>query len=161
MLKLYLKNFKRKKTCKEFLVDLIVNYFPETYYDKECKQLQCDRNRRRSITDLIFISKTYYTSLTKSKIMFLITSILLDKTVLGNLRINYFLSFCSTVRKFVICSYSSGSRTFDSCTFNSYYNNSYPLRYVETLENLFTVDNLSIKQIFENYKKYLNDTPRT
>ena len=73
MLKLYLKDFKRKKTCKEFLIDLIVNYFPETYYDKECKQLQCDRNRRRSITDLIFISKTYYTSLTKSKIMFLIT----------------------------------------------------------------------------------------
>lgn len=161
MLKLYLKDFKRKKTFKEFLVNLIIEIFPETYYDKECKQLQCYAEKRRSISDLIFISKTYYPSLTKNKIMFLITSILLDKTVLGNIHRNYFLSYCSTVKKFVICSYNSSLKTFDSCAFYNYYNSMYPTDYVKSLENLFTHDNLSIIEIFKNHKKYLDDTPRT
>ena len=161
MLKLYLKNFKRKKTCKEFLIDLIIKRFPETYYDKECKKLQCDRNRRRSITDLIFISKTYYTSLTKNKIMFLITSILLDKTVLKNHQINYFLSFCGAVKKFVICSYSSSLKTFSNCDYYKYYNNEYSINYKKILEDLSPCDKLPIKTILKNHKKYLNDTPKT
>lgn len=161
MLKLYLKNFERKKSCKDFLIKLIIDFFPETYYDENCKNIQCYANRRRSISDLIFLCKTYYKSLTKNKIMFLITSILLDKSVLKDLKINYYLNYCSTVKKFVICSYGSVLKTFDNCIFNNYYNNRYPLSYVEDLENLFTVDNLSIKQIFENYKKYLNVTPTT
>ena len=161
MLKLYLKNFERKKTCKDFLIKLIIDFFPETYYDENCKNIQCYANRRRSISDLIFLCKTYYKSLTKNKIMFLITSILLDKSVLKNLKMNYFLSYCSTVKKFVICSHVSQNKYFDYCIFYSYYNKINLKEHERSINSYNPRDKLTIEKIIENHKKYLNVTSTT
>lgn len=77
MKKIYVK-FKRPKTVKEFIVKLYKIYDGSwldiyrsvaTYHDVECTKLQCESNTRRSIDDAYAIVKTYYPSITKTKLL--------------------------------------------------------------------------------------------
>lgn len=75
--KLYVK-FKRPRSLKEFIIKYYnlenpqnhTMYFygpsTNTYYDKECKKIHCNRTYR-SWDDLYIIFKTYYPSLSKAK----------------------------------------------------------------------------------------------
>ena len=76
MKKIYV-GFKRPKTVAEFITKLFDNkqiygeYYSSvtTFYDKECINIQCYKNKYRSFDDVYLIIKTYYPSYNRSKLM--------------------------------------------------------------------------------------------
>lgn len=73
-MKLYLKDYKKKSTTcvKSFLLDYYKNVFslegtPATYFSPICdeKDLQCSARKSRSFTDMYYLTKTYFPTLTE------------------------------------------------------------------------------------------------
>ena len=95
-------NFERPRTVKEFLntfyqEDVYDSYklvASETYKDKECTILQCNRNRIRSYDDLYELVKTYYPSYTRKKL-----TLLLIKSNFNNKIIGGYFGSCRDMNK--------------------------------------------------------------
>lgn len=87
---IYIK-FKRPRTVKEFLnmfyqkdrYDSHKLVASETYKDKECTILQCDKNRIRSYDDLYELVKTYYPSYNRKKLTLLLVKSDFNNNIIG------------------------------------------------------------------------------
>lgn len=101
-MKLYLKNVKRKRkdTVYSFLYTLFFNEWSrytitDTYYDKECKNLECSRYKARSFEALFSIVSTYFPNVTEKKL-----AKTLEKFLLEDPQGCCFL-FCKTAKKWI------------------------------------------------------------
>lgn len=109
MIKIYLKEFKDKKP--ENLKQLLKTIYNDdyngtssvsTYYDKDCKKVQCYLNTRRSIKDLLSISNTYFNEITENELIKELLRLRINKN-----KSKYpVFSYCYHIRKHV-CEYSN------------------------------------------------------
>jgi hypothetical protein len=94
--KIYLKLDKKPKNVAEIL-QLFWGTFGsvETFHDKECTKIQCEKNKGRSFDDLYYCCKTYFPNVTPKKVF--------HELVIYNLNNKIFYSgTCSTIGKIKI-----------------------------------------------------------
>lgn len=102
---IYLKLDKKPKTIRQLLLKLFSAEQPgnshitavETYYDKECKHVQCTSPRSRSFDDVLDICKTYFPK-TNPKIVFK-NLILLNPDFKNGEKTQMYFGNCGTINR--------------------------------------------------------------
>lgn len=121
-------SFEKPENPKEFLkkfYSILYNdraYCIETYYDKECTNLQCRSEKLRSFDDLFELFTTYYPELTEKDLIEILASTILKSDKNTNLYLH--ISNCSTISRIRIFYYhdiSYCSRDFKCNKYNSKY----------------------------------------
>ena len=108
-MKLYLRKPIKEKTCLNFLKEYFAQRCPKTFTEKNCSNTsaKCVRNRSRSFSDLSFLCKTYFPSLSYNKIIYYITYFIVNKKTIeiktkkGDL-VQIGSYYCHDVKKYVI-----------------------------------------------------------
>lgn len=124
-MKIYLKLKNPVESVEELIKQLFNSKTPyslasvKTYYDEECKYLQCDSNSYRSISDVISIIQTYFelnteeafksllkVTIPKHKIRFIFCQKINQSTIMfvksNNLTINDLFGFMKSTSKYCI-----------------------------------------------------------
>lgn len=107
-MKIYV-NFEPPATVKEFLKKFFSesNYAHqgfsavETYFDKECSTIQCEKNKFRSFDDLFDLVNTYYTVKPEELMHELLTANLKN----GNYDVVLHMGNCSSIERIRMCFY--------------------------------------------------------
>ena len=119
-MKLYLSNYKKKPnvSVKSFLLEYYINLntygkTPATYSDIECdvKNMQCLPGKSRSFTDMYYLTKTYFPTLTEKTFTKKLVEVMKEKGLK--------LLFCNAVKKAVMHPSFANSKTKERNFFNS------------------------------------------
>ena len=160
-MKLYLKKKYKIKNCKELLSQYFNDFCPSTFFDKEFTKIQCQGGSYRSISDLAFLCKTYFPSLSINKIYYHIVNFLLNrenyrKSLIKKYNYWIFISFhfCFDINKLVVHfgrqSIKNSINIKSFCIINThdiYLKNNFYYR---------GIDNITPEFLIENYKKFKN-----
>ena len=154
-MKLYVE-FTRQGNIKQFLTKVFsakddydnnVLKSVATFYDKECKKIQCKSHKYRSFNDIYLLVKTYYPSVTKRRVM----ESLFNLELINDSNILYFYHInCGDIENYTIC-FCSNNSTYD---FNEEYHDK-PENW-EYLFNLIDIDEKKLK-IIQNERKEKDD----
>lgn len=105
-IKIYTK-FGKQPTIMKFL-ELFFDYplweerllSCETYFDKECTEIQCERGKYRSIEELLMCVRTYYTNVSFETLMRNLCNLKITKNGISY----YFRPFaCEDIKKTTVC----------------------------------------------------------
>lgn len=94
---IYIKDIEKKRNAynRKSMVALFIAEKPATYSDTDCTQLQCERGRFRSVTELLEIVKTKFPRTTLDQILAIIKDLIASDNNIG-------LVWCTQVRKVVL-----------------------------------------------------------
>ena len=99
---------------KESGGDRITN-FPETYFDEECTNLHCLKNKARSVTDIFLICHTQNSRITFESVCKCLKTIILEIPT----EKRHALIFCPSANKWVVHTWSISDFDFFSSTLDS------------------------------------------
>lgn len=109
--KLYVK-FDKPRTVREFIKLFFEKiHAKQTFYDAECKKIQCTSHRLRSIDDMMILIKTYYPSVSKAKIFEYLISTSIGTMGVFNKEGYLNLSYCITIGRPVFSYCTVGNRS--------------------------------------------------
>lgn len=124
-MKLYYKYTKRPKTVRELINDFYqVNEIDTyscltskaTYYDKEYKSVQCESAKRRSLTDLHILCKTYFPNVSLKKVFF---ELLLLKKIINSSKIMFLkCGYCYDMQKMKLVKNYTNKAFYDDRNIN-------------------------------------------
>ena len=102
-------DFKKPRTIREFLQRFFGhkqlhgtwNFFSErTFFDKELKGIQCNFNRRRSFDEIHELVNTYYSNVSKKKLLHILITLDIRNNKNQKALLNF--HYCSDIKKSVI-----------------------------------------------------------
>lgn len=101
-------DFEKPRTIREFLQIFFGNHkFGEynyrtakTYSDSECKTVQCYENKRRSFDDVYELVNTYYSNVSKKKLLHIL--IMLELYSNTNQKAKFNFHYCCDIHKAVM-----------------------------------------------------------
>lgn len=106
-MKIYV-NFDKPKTLREFLQKFF-NYDSrtgrgqsvKTFFDKDCTQIQCFRNKNRSVQDVLDCVSTYFPTVTLKKLLH-------ELVTLDIPGMKFYPMWCGDIRRHVMCYWAYG-----------------------------------------------------
>ena len=153
-MKLYLRKPIKEKTCLNFLKEYFAQRCPKTFTEKNCSNTsaQCAKNRSRSFSDLAFLCKTYFPSLSYNKIYYYITYLIINKKTIeiktkkgDSLQIGSY--YCPDVKKYVIYHNLIELNRFDQINLYFSLEHKREAKYNST-------DKINCEFLYTNYLKY-------
>lgn len=126
---IYLKLEKQPESFTEIIdtlydVEKSLYSLVQTYRDRECTILQCDKNKRRSFQDLFEIGRTYFPKLTINEFII----------YLKNKKLGYY--FCSHINRVVFhfCNYENVDHKFVDYLKLIYHSSPEALKHIDDLQ---------------------------